>query len=301
MQITRRDFLKFCGISAAALGFNATDLVRLKEVLANPAGPNVIWLQGAGCTGCSESFLNRIAPDAPQTAADVLINSINLAYHPTLMALAGESAVAEVTKISSNGPYFLVVEGGGPTKFSGNACWAWSPQGKDVTFLQAILNLASRAAGILCIGNCAAWGGIPAAPPNPAGVKGVKGATGRSTINIAGCPPHPDWVVWVIAQILLGRSISLDSSGRPRALYDKEMCERCPREDSEEARTFGQDRRCLEELGCRGPHTLGRCPLGWNNRANFCMEANAPCIGCTDPQFPFTALHAAGESDGHDD
>ena len=95
MKVTRRDFLKYLGVSAATLGLSGTDMARLRQVLANPAGPSVIWLQGAGCTGCSESFLNRISTSTtePKTAADVLINSINLMYHPTLMSLAGEDAV----------------------------------------------------------------------------------------------------------------------------------------------------------------------------------------------------------------
>jgi Ni,Fe-hydrogenase I small subunit len=88
-NISRRDFLKFCGMGAAALGLSVSDFGKLQKVLASTGGPKVIWLQGAGCTGCSESFLNRISTSAPTTAADVLINSINLIYHPTLMALAG--------------------------------------------------------------------------------------------------------------------------------------------------------------------------------------------------------------------
>src|SRR5512136_1879138 len=103
MKISRWDFLKFCGISAATLGLSASDMLRLKEVLASPNSPPVIWLQGSACTGCSVSFLNRISTTAPLTVADLLTNpsatqSINLIYHPNLMALAGESAVAEAEK-----------------------------------------------------------------------------------------------------------------------------------------------------------------------------------------------------------
>ena len=96
MKITRRDFLKLCGLSAAAMGLSATDLVRLEDLFASPKGPTVIWLQGSACTGCSVSFLNRISASAPLTAADVLIESINLTYHPNLMALAGQDAVEEL-------------------------------------------------------------------------------------------------------------------------------------------------------------------------------------------------------------
>jgi hydrogenase small subunit len=95
-NVSRRDFLKYCGIGAGALGLSMTDLGRLQKALANPSGPTVIWLQGTGCTGCSESFLNRISASGPQTAANVLIDSVNLVYHPNLMAAAGQDAVAEM-------------------------------------------------------------------------------------------------------------------------------------------------------------------------------------------------------------
>jgi hydrogenase small subunit len=287
MKVTRRDFLKFCGISAAALGLSAGDLKLLKEALANPNGPTVLWLQGTSCTGCSISFLNRISNTAPTTAADLLINSINLAYHPNLMALAGDAAVAVAENAYNTGGYVLAVEGGAPTNFGGNTCLAWSYNGEDVTFQEAVLDLSSRAAAILAIGTCASYGGIAAAPPNPTGVKSIKALTGKTTINIAGCPPHPDWVVWTVAQLLLGKNIAVDSYGRPTTLFNKTVHNQCPRRETEEAGTFGIDNRCLEELGCRGPKTIANCPkVLWNGGVNWCIDANAPCLGCTNPNFP---------------
>jgi hydrogenase small subunit len=291
MKITRRDFLKLCGLSAAAIGLSSTDLVRLEDLLASPEGPTVIWLQGSACTGCSVSFLNRISDSAPLTAADLLIESINLTYHPNLMALAGQDAVEEAKQAYNKGGYLLAVEGGVPTTFSGNTCLAWNDNGRDVTFQQVVRDFSTRAAGILCIGTCASWGGVAAAYPNPTGVKGVKALTGKTTINIPGCPAHPDWVVWAVVRLLLGNSISLDSYGRPKALFNRTVHDRCPRRESEEAETFGIDHLCLEELGCRGPDTKANCPVGgWNGGSNWCCEANAPCIGCTDPRFPFAQL-----------
>jgi hydrogenase small subunit len=192
------------------------------------------------------------------------------------------------------GGYVLAVEGGVPTKFAGNTCWAWTYNGEDVTFQQAVLDLAGRAAGILCVGTCASWGGVAAAPPNPTAVKGVSAATGKRTINIAGCPPHPEWIVWVIAQLLLGKTIALDSSGRPKTLFSKKVHERCPRKENRKSTVFGQDQLCLKELGCRGPDTRANCPVQmWNNKTNWCCDANAPCIGCTEPRFPFEKLSKA--------
>ncbi len=92
-----------------------------------------------------------------------------------------------------------------------------------MTFLEAVQWLAPKALKVLSIGTCAAYGGIPASGGNPTGIKSVSAATGSSTINIAGCPPHPDWIVGVIAQLLAGKSISVDSYGRPTQYYGKKI------------------------------------------------------------------------------
>lgn len=282
MEISRRDFLKYCGLTAAVLGLSTKELFLLEEALADPNAPQVLWLQGSGCTGCSISFLNYISASAPTSAADILINNINLAYHPNLMSLAGQSAAEVARQAYDTGGYILAVEGGVPTAFGGRACWAWNYNDVEVTFQQAVTDLSSKAAKILSIGTCAAFGGIPATGPNPTQVKSVKAVTGQSTINLAGCPPHPDWIVYTIVQLLLGNDLPLDASSRPTAIYGQTVHSSCPRRNREE--------RCLALKGCRGVGTFANCAtIQWNNQANWCINANAPCYACTEPTFPGTA------------
>ncbi|MFB3818696.1 MAG: hydrogenase small subunit [Candidatus Methylomirabilales bacterium] len=291
MKVSRRDFLRLVTASSAALALDPLDLFRLREALANPGGPTILWLQGSGCTGCSISFLNYISTAAPADPADVLIETVDLAYHPNLMAAAGESAVAVAHSVAAKGGYILAVEGGIPTAFGGAACWAWSEGGRDVTFLEATRELAARAAVILSIGTCAAYGGVSAAAPNPTGVMGVGAALGKSTLNIPGCPPHPDWIVWAIAKLLTGSVGALDSNGRPAALFSKTVHEQCPRRGTSPAGTYGVDGHCLKTLGCKGPRTKATCPISlWNGRTNWCVDANGLCIACTEPTFPFTSV-----------
>lgn len=290
MQVTRRDFLKYCGASAAALGLSQQTLTALAAALNNPAAPSVLWLQGAGCTGCSVSFLNYFSntAGAPSDAADLLLNYINLAYHPNLMAAAGETAITVAEQTYTAGSYILVVEGGVPTAFGGAPCWAWTDAGVDVTFLEAVQTLAARALVIICVGACASFGGIPASGANQAGIRSVQAATGKNTINIAGCPPHPDWIVWVVARLLAGQSIPLDSYGRPTGLFNEsfKIHDRCPKKGTGEDTQFGQG-HCVKKLGCRGPETWADCHLRkWNNGQNWCIGAGAPCIGCAHPNFP---------------
>lgn len=291
MEISRRCFLDLCKGGAAALGFGSAYLSQLERALANPAGPAVVWLVGSSCSGCSISFLNRISSTAPATAGDVLIQTINLKYHPTLMAASGQTAAAAAESVAAQGGHILVVEGAVPTAFGGAACWAWTYNGVEVTFKDAVTKLAAKASQVVCVGTCASFGGVGAAPPNPTGLRSVKAATLKNTLNIPGCPPHPDWVVWAIANLITRTVGSVDSYGRPLALYGSTVHSRCPRKETEEADTYGIDRECLKEIGCMGPKTKANCPtLKWNNAVNWCVDANAQCIACTEPTFAMSAL-----------
>lgn len=299
MQITRRSFLRYCTAVSATIGISATELLSIRKALANPNGPSVLWLQGSGCTGCTISFLNYISTAAPKSAADVLISSINLLYHPNLAASAGDSVASIVNKAATNGNFILIIEGGVPTAFGGHACVPWSDGNQEITFQSAVNQLATKATKVICVGNCAAFGGVSASGANPTAVSGVKDATGVATINIAGCPPHPNWIVWAVVQLLQGKSIPVDAWGRPVYLYSRRVHDQCPLRERDEAGTFGVAGRCLEELGCRGPQTYANCPkTKWNNGVNWCIGASAPCIGCTSPTFPGTAaFYHPGEGD----
>ncbi|MDQ1331892.1 MAG: Hydrogenase small subunit [Thermodesulfobacteriota bacterium] len=289
MRIGRREFIKYCFGSAASLGLSLSALGKLEKALAAGGLPSVVWLNGANCTGCTVSLANRFSSQAPTDIADLLVNTIDLAFHPNLMGAAGDLAVDNLIQATA-GEFILAVDGGIPTAFGGNACMVWTENGKEVTALSAVRTLAPKAKAVLSIGSCASFGGIPAGNPNPTGIMSVRDASGRSTINIPGCPTHPDWIVWTVAQLLSGATLSLDSFGRPATLFGSETVnvhKRCPRKDAGETKTFGVEGRCLKEIGCKGPRTQADCPVRkWNSGTNWCVGANAVCIGCTESGFP---------------
>lgn len=271
----------------------------LEKALATGGGPPVIWLTASNCTGCTVSLANLLSSSAPKDVADLLINTVNLAYHPNLMGAAGDLAVETLNKVeASSSKFILAVEGGVPTAFGGAACFVYSekyldptaPGGvrwRDVTALEAVTRLAPKALAVLSIGTCASFGGIPGGKPNPTGVKSVKEVTGISTINISGCPAHPDWMVWTIAQLLAGVKPALDSTGRPKTLFGRKIHDNCPRRDLDWATNLGQKGLCLMGLGCKGPTTRGDCAVRkWNSGTNWCVGANALCLGCTESGFP---------------
>ena len=293
MNISRRSFLGYCVGSAAVLGLSQFDLFKLKSALAKSDAPKVIWLQGAGCSGCSISFLNYFnqptSADPIMSTATVLTDNIDLVYHPTLMAAAGQTASDAAVQASNSGDFILIVEGGVPTAFGGNCAIAWSRNGADVTFKDAVTDFASRASAVVAVGTCASFGGVSASAPNLASVVPVSTAINKATINIPGCPAHPDWLVWAIVQLLSGNAIAMDGHNRPTGIYGKEVHANCPRLNADRARNFGVDNQCLISLGCAGPGTYSPCPtMKWNNGVNWCVDANSPCLGCTQPTFPDT-------------
>lgn len=291
MQVDRRSFLRYCVQSAAGIGLSASVLGRLEYAFAQSGEglPTVIWLAGANCTGCTVSLANRIGADAPIDAADLLINHINLAYHPNLMGAAGSLAV-DVLKAATAKPYVLAVEGGIPTAFGGHACMLYTDGTREVTAMEAVRTLAPGALATLSVGTCAGFGGIPSGNPNPTDIVSVSELTGLQTINIAGCPTHPDWIVWTIAQLLAGNMPRIGEDGRPRDLFygdANNVHKNCPRKERTKAIYFGIDNACLKELGCKGPETQADCPSRkWNNGANWCIGANAQCLACTERGFP---------------
>lgn len=289
MQIDRRRFLKYCIGSAALLGLDLSVIGALEKAFSAGKGPAIIWLNGANCTGCTVSLANLVGTDKPADVAELLLNTINLAFHPNLMGAAGALAVDNLRK-ATEGDYVLAIDGGIPTAFGGNTCMLWTENDKEVNAMDAVKELAPKAKAVLCVGTCASFGGIPAGNSNPTKIKSVQDIIGTSTINIPGCPTHPDWVVSTIARLLAGNTIRLDSFNRPRDLFSgdsRNVHEQCPRNDNNKALNFGVDGGCLQYLGCKGPLTQGDCPTRkWNNGTNWCVGANSICLGCTESGFP---------------
>jgi hydrogenase small subunit len=264
MIISRREFFRAAAGMAGVLGLQSSGLLKLQEVLAGSGNPSVIWLQGQSCTGCSISFLNSVYYATVDT---LLLDKINLEYHPNVMAPAGNFAIsaAQVARPSTgelidvsgewaqkgqnlnmdlNGDgivnfvdyallakrgYILVVEGAIPTGAGGEYCEI----GGGMTMLSALGLFAKYASAVIAVGTCAAFGGIPASGPNPTGAMGVSAALkslnqSKSVINIPGCPIHPDWLVGTIVSLLTGAALPLDSQSRPTAYFGTLVHTACP-------------------------------------------------------------------------
>ena len=295
--VSRRAFLQFCStlMVAAPFGLAITDKKTPEEVaagLGKVLRPPVIWLHFQDCTGCTETLLRPSHPDL----GDLILNVISLEYHETLMAGSGkqaEEALAQAVDRYS-GKYVCVVEGSIPTEDKGIYMKLAGRPAMNV-----LADVGGKAAAIIAIGSCAAWGGIPSADPDPTGAVGVADLMPHKTIvNLPGCPPNPYTLLGVVLQFAdSGTLPELDAERRPKFAYDRDIHEQCPRRAHFDAgrfvKQYGDEGHregwCLYEMGCKGPDTHAGCSTRHFNEMPdvWPIGIGAPCIGCTEKKIAF--------------
>src|SRR3974377_2423992 len=183
--ISRRDFLGFCASMAAILGLPDTAADAIAAAIESEPRPILVWLEFQDCAGNTASFLRATHP----TVADLILDSISLNYHETLMAAAGSQAEAALRQtIRDNaGKYVVLVEGSIPTGADGAYC---TIGGRSA--LQIAREACGGAAATIAVGTCAAFGGTPAAGPNPTGALSVADAVPgvKNLINLSDFPAN---------------------------------------------------------------------------------------------------------------
>jgi hydrogenase small subunit len=281
----------------------------------------VLWIQGAQCTGCSESLL---AASDPELLKAFEILNIDLKLHEAFLAHQGlfvngkPANTSElnseilIDEISQEGNYILIVEGAianGP-EGSGKYCMVGDRSCKDM-FEKA----AGNADLIIAVGTCAAYGGINSANSDIADIldyrgvaftkkdssKGILQVLGidKPVINIPGCPPHPDWIIFTLSAVISGNvripddlPEVLDEFGRPKVFFpqDYNVHKDCPRKkffNNKEFDTFVGGEKCLLKMGCRAFLAHADCTLRkWNDGHSYCVQAGSPCIACVELDFP---------------
>ncbi len=291
--LSRRDFLKIAGSTAAMFGLSQAFVPKLARALEKAAAgkPKVVWLHFASDTGCTESFIKTDSP----SAADLVLDILSVDYHESIMAAAGKQADEILAKAIAGKDYVCIVEGGIPTV-----------TGHGMIGNREMLDIAREVCGnalaVIAIGSCAVDGGVPAAAPNPSRIKGVGEALGMKVINLPCCPVNPEWLVGTVVHLLTtGKAPPLDAKGRPLMFYGRKIHDNCPRRTHFDAghfvEAFGSKEEamgyCLYKVGCKGPETWSECPrTRWNSKESWCIEIGSPCVGCaengwTDKFSPF--------------
>lgn len=292
LEMSRRDFLRFCTAAAATLGLPAGAEAAVAEAVATKPRPSVIWLHFQECTGCTESLLRAEHP----TLEKLILDMIFLDYHETLFAAAGHQVEAARLQAMEKhkGQYILVVEGAIPAKDGGVYC---KVGGK--TAIELVRECAADAAAVIAIGSCASWGGMPSTGPNPTGCSGVNKVIDKPVITIPGCPPNPyNFLTTVVHYLTYGRFPAVDALGRPKFAYSRLIHENCERrahfDAGRFAKEFGDEGHrkgyCLYKLGCKGPETYANCSVilfGDAGAGTWPVACGHPCIGCTEQGVGF--------------
>ena len=111
--VNRRDFLKYCGATAALLGLSELYTPKIAAAIEKASQrPPVVWMNFASDSGCTEALIKATYPNA----ADLVLDVLSIDYNETIMAAAGKQVEEILANSRKAGGYILVVEGGVPTR-----------------------------------------------------------------------------------------------------------------------------------------------------------------------------------------
>ncbi|NPV20653.1 HupU protein [Bradyrhizobium aeschynomenes] len=264
----------------------------------------MLWLQGASCGGCTMSILES---GASGWFDELRQSGIDLIWHPSVSEQTGDEVV-EILEAIRDGRErldLLVLEGSvarGPDLTGRFNMLA----GTNRSIYHWLLDLAPLADYVVAVGSCAAYGGIPAAGINPTDAVGLQfessdiggalGAGFRSrrglpVINVAGCAPHPGWIMESLLALASGDLTAggLDAVGRPTFIANHLAHHGCSRNEFYEFKASAEvmsERGCLmEHLGCRATQAVGDCNQRSWNGGGSCTKGGYACIACTSPGF----------------
>jgi NiFe hydrogenase small subunit HydA len=265
----------------------------------------VLWLQAAGCGGCTQSLLG--AENRAGVLAQFADAGLDLLLHPGLSEASGDEAL-DLLQAAANGtcPFdILCVEGALLRGPNGSGCFQMlCGSGRPV--IDWVRELAARARHVIAIGSCTAFGGIISSGENLTDACGLqfdgdqaggllgpdfRAAAGLPVINVAGCPVHPGWVVDTLLALALGAfsESDLDAWQRPRSYSEQLVHHGCPRNEYYEFKASAEklsDLGCLmENMGCKGTQANADCNLRPWNGVGSCVRGGFACISCTEPGF----------------
>jgi hydrogenase small subunit len=265
---------------------------------------NLLWIQAGSCSGDTMSLLCANQPSWPELVDQ---HNINVLWQPSLSTRSFNELISDIDLILSDKLELniLCIEGSlalGPN----NTGMFDTLDSKPKAFI--VKELAQKADYVVAVGTCAAFGGIPAAPPNPTectGMQSFQGSDdgllpmdwrsnkGAPVINISGCPTHPNTIMQTIIALTHDYPLPLNDLQQPEVHYSTLVHQGCSRNEYHEydieEDQFGEAGCLFYNLGCQGPYTTATCNTElWNNRSSKTREG-VPCLGCVSPDFPRNA------------
>jgi hydrogenase small subunit len=290
--MNRREALKKIYNVIVAVGassfFTFDDLLAIDSKSSQFDKPNLIWLQGASCSGCTLSMTNI----EDISFVDFILKFVNIIYHPNISLATCEDipSILKRAQRELDNNYLLVVEGSIPTKLP-HACLI-----SDTPFIDWIEQMSQHSQACISVGTCASFGGVTNMKGTFTGAsplrtvlkdKNIK----KPIINLPNCPIRPEHFVYTILYYLkFNKFPPLDSQARPKIFFEKTIHASCTHYHEFKEDIFATEigeKGCLLELGCQGPVTKSDCMVnGHNGNTNSCIKAGHPCIGCASEHFP---------------
>jgi len=286
-SVERRSFLKYCAGLTAVLALPTALTRRVAATLDAQTKPSLGWFEFQDCAGDTESLLRARNP----ALASLILDLVSVDYQETIMSGAGHQAEDALAAALRADGYLLVVEGSVPRGARGAYCCVGGRSAID-----HLQKAASGAAAIINVGTCSAFGGLPAAKPNPTDAVAVSDVvSGVPIVNLPGCPVNVDNLTATLVHFLtFGALPARDELGRPLFAYGDRIHDNCPRRGHFDAGQFAvewgdeghREGWCLYRLGCKGPSSYHNCPsIQWNGSTNWPIGAGHGCVGCAEPAF----------------
>lgn len=238
----------------------------------------ILWLNGLSCNGNAHSFLNSLE-------IEQFLKDFEFIYHPIINTKFSLEQIVNKT-IDCD---ILIIDG---TLEDGL-------KKANISMAKIINNYGKKVKKIITLGTCACFGGIFVNKDEKKyglhyrfeqehdRFKKLK----TKTINIPGCPAHPETLISTLYSIKKDYFIKLDHYQRPKEYFARTTHNGCTRNEYFEYKIdnykFGNLEGCMfYDHGCQGPFTNSSCnSILWNG-VNSKTRVGQPCLGCTEPTFP---------------
>ncbi|MEZ0247803.1 MAG: hyaluronate lyase, partial [Thermoproteus sp.] len=199
VRVSRREFLKASSLAATLSALNWPALVKAAGEAIKDGAINVVWFEAQDCAGNTTAVIQATDPSLLDvllgTTPLVGPGTVRLIFHETVMPQWGTYHVKEAADVANEkvleeyvasqppisdamkileeiaegkyGPYVLVLEGSFPQEYGIEGSNIKTPGGYycvvgHKTCTAWLKSLLKNALAVVAVGNCAAYGGIPA-------------------------------------------------------------------------------------------------------------------------------------------
>jgi Ni,Fe-hydrogenase I small subunit len=194
----------------------------------------LLWIESGSCSGDSMAILGAEGrgKDGDNLMDFLELHGIELLWHPSLSPEPPSAISALFRRIAAGEKELtlLCVEGSiihGPNGTGAYDTFDGRPK-RDL-----IAELCQHAQYVFAMGTCAAYGGIPAAPPNPSESTGLQythekpggllppewtSRAGLPVINVGGCPADASTMIRTLNLVMDGLPVELKKFGKPQTV-----------------------------------------------------------------------------------